>query len=71
MNHDGQKIILYHNFHLFFPICDWKEFRIFQLLENSKKQVLMHRSVAKDRPCIVLQGVSWQSEQSNLALLRI
>ena len=39
MHHDIQKIISYHNFYLFFPIleivlypiCKWKEFRLFQL----------------------------------------
>ena len=43
------KKIFYHNFHLFFQICDRKEFEIFQLLENSKKKiVVMQRPVAKD-----------------------
>ena len=49
MHHDSQKKI-YHNFHLLFPICDRKEFGIFQLLENLKQIVLMHGLVAKDRP---------------------
>ena len=53
MHHDSQKIISYHNFH--FPICDRKEFGIFQLLENFKKIVLMHRPVAKDRPWNISQ----------------
>ena len=55
MHHDSQKIVFHHNFHLFFPICDRKEFRIFQLLENFKKQV--HRPVAKDRPCMGSQYI--------------
>jgi hypothetical protein len=38
MHHDSQKFISYHNFHLFFPICDGKELGIFQLLENLKKK---------------------------------
>ena len=53
MHHDCQKIIFHHNFHLFFPICDKNEFGIFQLLENFKKIVLMHRPVAKDRPWLI------------------
>jgi hypothetical protein len=54
MHHDdSQKHISYHNFHLFFPICDRKEFGIFQLLKNFKKFGLMHRPVAKDRPWFV------------------
>ena len=32
MHHDSQKNISYHNFHLFFPICDRKEFKLFQFL---------------------------------------
>ena len=44
----AKKVISYHNFHLPCPICDRKEFGIFQLLENQKKNVLMHRPV--DRP---------------------
>ena len=50
MDHDSQKIIFYHTFYLFNPICKRKEFKLFQLLENFKKNVLMHRPVAKDRP---------------------
>jgi hypothetical protein len=46
----AKKVISYHNFHLLCPICDRKEFGIFQLLENLKKIVLMQRSVAKNRP---------------------
>ena len=38
MHHDIQKNISYHNFYLFFPICKWKEFKLFQLLENFKKK---------------------------------
>ena len=26
-HHDIQKVISYHNFYLFFPICKWKEFK--------------------------------------------
>ena len=54
MHHDIQKIISYHNFYLFFPICKKKEFKLFQLLENLKKNVPIHRPVAKDRPWIKL-----------------
>ena len=50
MHHDSQKNIFYHNFYLFFPICRRKEFKLFQLLENFKKNVLMHRPVARDHP---------------------
>ena len=32
MHHDIKQIISYHNFYLFFPICKWKEFKLFQLL---------------------------------------
>ena len=38
MHHDIQKIISYHNFYLLFPICKWKEFELFQLLESFKKK---------------------------------
>ena len=44
MHHDSIR-------YLFFPICKRKGFKLFQLLEN-KKNVLMHRPVAKDRPCL-------------------
>ena len=44
MHHDIQKIISYHNFHLFFPICKRKEFKLFQLLESFKKN---KKSLAK------------------------
>ena len=37
--------------YIFFTICKRKEFE-FQLLENFKKNVLMHRPVAKDCPWI-------------------
>ena len=37
MHHDIQKLISYHNFFLFFAICKWKEFKLFQLLESFKK----------------------------------
>ena len=47
MHHDIQKIISYHDFYLFFPICKWKEFELFQLLESLKKNVLMHRPSIK------------------------
>ena len=47
MHHNIQKIISYHNFYLFFPICKWKEFKLFQLLESLKKNVLMHHSSIK------------------------
>jgi hypothetical protein len=50
MHHDSHKVF-YDNYYLIFPICDRKEFGIFQLLENLKKNVLMHHPVAKDRPC--------------------
>jgi hypothetical protein len=55
MHHDSQKYFC-HNFYLFFPICKRKKFRLFQLLENSKKNVLMHRPVAKDCPWINVNG---------------
>ena len=61
MHHDIQKIISYHNFYLFFPICKTKEFKLFQLLENFKKNVLMHRPVAKDRPWIGPSGVGYHA----------
>ena len=38
MHHDIQEIISYHDFYLFFPICKWKEFKLFQLLESFKKK---------------------------------
>ena len=47
LHHDIQKIISYNIFYLFFPICKWKEFKIFQLLEIFKKNVLMHRPSIK------------------------
>ena len=49
MDHVSQKIFFCHNFYLLFPICKRKEFKLFQLLDL-KKNVLMHRPVAKDRP---------------------
>ena len=56
MYRDSQKIMVYHNFHLSFPICKKKEFKLFQLLEIFKKKiVLMHRPVAKDCPCPSIQ----------------
>jgi hypothetical protein len=49
----AKKNVLYQIFYLFFPICNRKEFKLFQLLENFKKNVAMHRPVAKDRlPCL-------------------
>ena len=47
MHHDIQKIISYHDFYLFFPICKRKEFELFQLLESFKKNVLMHHPSIK------------------------
>ena len=47
MHYDIQKIISCHNFYLFFPIWKWKEFKLFQLLESFKKNVLMHRPSIK------------------------
>ena len=32
---------------IFFPICKWKEFELFQLSESLKKNVLMHRPSIK------------------------
>ena len=63
MHHDIQKIISYHNFYLFFPICKRKEFKLFQLLESFKKKVLMHcpsikKSVGYVRP-IILNEKFW------------
>ena len=53
MHHDIQKNISYHNFYLFFLICKWKEFELFQILENFKKKImLMHHPVGKDYPCL-------------------
>ena len=58
MHHDIQKIISYHNFYLFFPICKWKEFKLFQLLENFKKNVLMHRpSIKKSLAYIITMEI--------------
>ena len=37
MHHDIQKFIFYHNFHLFLPICDRKDFEKISLL--SKLQI--------------------------------
>ena len=51
MHHDIQKIISYYIFYLFFPICKWKEFESFQLLENFKKNVLTHRPSIKKSLC--------------------
>ena len=56
MHHDIQKIISYHNFYLFFPICKWKEFKLFQLLESFKKNVLMHRPSIKKSLYYVRHG---------------
>ena len=47
MHHDIQKNTSYHNFYLFFPICKRKEFKLFQLLENFKKNVPMHHPSIK------------------------
>ena len=47
MDHDSKKNIFYHNFYLFFPICKRKEFKLFQLLESFKKNVLMHHPSIK------------------------
>ena len=61
MHHDIQKIISYHNFYLFFPICMWKEFKLFQLLERFKKNVPMHHpSIKKSlyRPTVYRTGVN-------------
>ena len=55
MHHDSQRIIFYHIFYLFFPIYKRKELKLFQLLENFKKNVLMHRPVAKDHPWLILK----------------
>ena len=57
MHHDIQKIISYHNFYLFFRICKWKEFKLFQLLESFKKNVPMHhpsikQSLGKQTRCL-------------------
>ena len=44
MNHESQKNIFNHNFHLFFPICEGKEFVLFQLLtifDNLLKKLRM------------------------------
>ena len=44
MNHESQKNIFNHNFHLFFPICEGKEFVLFQLLtifDNFLKKLRM------------------------------
>ena len=57
MHHNIQKIISYHNFYLFFPICKWKEFKLFQLLESLKKK-------CADAPSIY-QEISGQAQ--NLA----
>ena len=56
MHHESQLNIFYYNFHLLFPICDRKELGIFQFLENfkKKKNVIMHRAVAKDHPWLDL-----------------
>ena len=47
MHHDSQKNIFCHNFYLFFPICNRKEFKLLQLSENFKKKCA---NAAKDRP---------------------
>ena len=65
MHHDIQKIISYHNFYSFFPICKRKEFKLFQLLESFKKKVLMHRPSIKLVPGLfkglrLFQGVKSQ-----------
>ena len=51
---------------IFFPICKRKEFKLFQLLENFKRNVLMHRPSAKDRPwqglpLLLSLSVSWDA----------
>jgi hypothetical protein len=50
MDYDSQQVNVCHNSYLFLPICKRKELKSFQLLENFKKKVVMHRPVAKDRP---------------------
>ena len=57
MHQDSQKKYFYHNFYLFFTIGKRKESKLFQLLENLKKNVLMHRPVAKNRPCLNLPQI--------------
>ena len=60
MHHDIQKNISYHNFYLFFPICKRKEFKLFQLLESFKKNVLMHHpSIKKSLAYLKLIHPSW------------
>ena len=59
MHHDIQKIISYHNFYLFFPICKWKEFELFQLLESFKKNVLMHHPSIKKSMAYCMQFPIW------------
>ena len=52
MHHDIQKMISYHNFYLFFPICKWKKFRLFQLLtvfDISLKKVWLGHSDLNDQ----------------------
>ena len=56
MHHDIQKFIFYHNFYLIFPICRRKEFKLFQLLESFKKNVLMHRQSIKKSLYYVIHG---------------
>ena len=63
MHHDIKKIISYHNFYLFFPICKRKEFKLFQLLEFFFKNVLMHRPVATDRPWFIMLRTNFNSRE--------
>ena len=63
MHHNIQKkSFSYHNFYLFFPICKRKEFKLFHLLENFKKKVLMHRpSIRKSLDYFTLQfAFAWK-----------
>ena len=58
MHHDIQKIISYHNFYSFFPLCKREEFKLFQLLESFKKNVLMHHpSIKKSMTYINLHWI--------------
>ena len=60
MHHDIQKLTSYHNFYLFFPICKWKEFKLFQLLESFKKTCANAPSIYKE-PVLILpiKGTFW------------
>ena len=48
MHHDIQKVSSSHNFYLFFPICNRKEFKLFQLLESFKNKTANAPSIYQE-----------------------